>query len=94
MLNLFLAILLGNFDRARAKGGKKTIFAAFESFKNQGYDLTIAIEYLFDDIQFSAYIQEKILSVTDPRDLERERKRAIEAGELVEDSKDEQSQGS
>ena len=56
MLNLFLAILLGNFDRARAKGGKKKIFEAFESFKNQGYDLTIAIEYLFDDAEFSIYI--------------------------------------
>lgn len=29
MLNLFLAILLGNFDRARNSGGKKKIFDAF-----------------------------------------------------------------
>ena len=29
MLNLFLAILLGNFDKARNFGQKKKVFAAF-----------------------------------------------------------------
>ena len=31
MLNLFLAILLGNFDRARSYGEKKKILEAFDS---------------------------------------------------------------
>ena len=49
LLNLFLAILLGNFDRARSFGEKKKIFDAFESLSKMGYKLNIAIAYLFDD---------------------------------------------
>lgn len=61
MLNLFLAILLGNFDRARNFGEKKKIFDAFDSLGKMGYNLNIAIQYLFDDADFSKYIEEKIL---------------------------------
>ena len=49
MLNLFLAILLGNFDRARNFGEKKKIFDAFDSMNKMGYNLNISIAYLFDD---------------------------------------------
>lgn len=74
MLNLFLAILLGNFDRARNSGGKKKIFDAFDQLQKQGYELNIAITYLFDDADFSRYIEEKILSVKDERDIQREKR--------------------
>lgn len=62
MLNLFLAILLGNFDRARASGEKKKIFTAIERLKKDGYDLNVAIAYLFDDAEFSKYIEDKVLA--------------------------------
>jgi hypothetical protein len=61
MLNLFLAILLGNFDRARNFGEKKKIFDAFDSLGKMGYNLNIAITYLFDDPDFQKFIEEKIL---------------------------------
>jgi hypothetical protein len=62
MLNLFLAILLGNFDRARASGEKKKIFIAIEQLKKNGYDLNVAIAYLFDDAEFMKYIEDKVLA--------------------------------
>ena len=68
MLNLFLAILLGNFDRARAFGEKKKIIDAFESLSRMGYKLNIAIAYLFDDQDFTRYIEEKILAVNGDKD--------------------------
>ena len=49
MLNLFLAILLGNFERARNYGEKKKILEAFDSLMKMGYKINIAIAYLFDD---------------------------------------------
>jgi len=52
MLNLFLAILLGNFDRARSFGEKKKIFEAFDSLAQMGYKLNVAISSLFDDKEF------------------------------------------
>ena len=61
MLNLFLAILLGNFDRARNMGEKKKIFDAFENMNKLGHTLEITIMYLFDDIDFARYIYEKVL---------------------------------
>jgi len=61
MLNLFLAILLGNFDRARSFGEKKKIFDAFENLSKMGYKLNIAIAYLFDDQEFTKYLEEKVL---------------------------------
>lgn len=81
MLNLFLAILLGNFDRARNSGGKKKIFDAFDQLQKQGYELNIAITYLFDDADFSRYIEEKILSVKDERDYQREERLRQEQAE-------------
>jgi len=40
MLNLFLAILLGNFDRARNFGAKKKVFETFKALGEQNYDLS------------------------------------------------------
>ena len=39
MLNLFLAVLLGNFDNARMYMEKKKLFAEFEKCKKQNMDL-------------------------------------------------------
>lgn len=61
MLNLFLAILLGNFDRARNFGEKKKIFDAFDNLTKMGYKLNIAIAYAFDDQDFTRYIEDKVL---------------------------------
>ena len=61
MLNLFLAILLGNFDRARNFGDKKKILDAFDSLAKMGYNLNISITYLFDDADFTKYIEDKVL---------------------------------
>lgn len=61
MLNLFLAILLGNFDRARKIGETKKIFDAFEAMSKQGYSMKETIQNLFDDEDFSKYVEEKIL---------------------------------
>lgn len=65
MLNLFLAILLGNFERARTFGEKKKLFDAFESMEKMGLNLKEAIQCLFDDADFSKYIDDKILMTKD-----------------------------
>tara|TARA_B110000305_G_scaffold239654_1_gene308047 strand:- start:587 stop:1597 length:1011 start_codon:yes stop_codon:yes gene_type:complete len=62
MLNLFLAILLGNFDRARNFGEKKKIFDAFGGLNDMGYDLLVSITNLFDDPDLIKYIEDKVLS--------------------------------
>lgn len=63
MLNLFLAILLGNFDAARKNGEKKKIFHAFQSLIHEGnFELNIAIGLVFDDAEFVRYIEDKILN--------------------------------
>jgi hypothetical protein len=68
MLNLFLAILLGNFDRARNFGEKKKIFDAFDSLAKMGYNLNISITYLFDDADITKYIEEKVLKPNENKD--------------------------
>lgn len=63
MLNLFLAILLGNFDRARGLSEKKKIFDTINSLLNEmSYDLREAIGVLFDDAEFTKYIYDKVLT--------------------------------
>jgi hypothetical protein len=74
MLNLFLAILLGNFDRARNFGEKKKILDAFNTLGNMGYNLHIAIAYLFDDADFTKYIEDKILQDKQEKTKEQQRK--------------------
>ena len=62
MLNLFLAILLGNFDQARNLGEKTKIFVAFNSITNEmDFELNAAIGILFDDADFTRYIEDKII---------------------------------
>ena len=73
MLNLFLAILLGNFDQARNKGDKMKIFMAFNSLTNEmRYELNIAIGILFDDVDFTRYIEDRILGVNKKKDEDEE----------------------
>lgn len=73
MLNLFLAILLGNFDRARNLGEKKKIFDAFNSLIN-GMDvqLNVAIGILFDDADFTRYIEDKVLAINKEKSNEQD----------------------
>jgi len=59
MLNLFLAILLGNFDRARDFGQKRKNFLVFKAFYNQDYDLSETLDWMFGDM--SVLIKTKIL---------------------------------
>ena len=40
MLNLFLAILLGNFDKARDFGAKKKLLICFADLSQAGNDLS------------------------------------------------------
>jgi len=40
LLNLFIAILLGNFERARDFGGKKKLLKCFTELRKAGYDLS------------------------------------------------------
>ena len=49
MLNLFLAILLGNFDKARDFGGKKKLLHAFIDLRDEGYDLSQRIDWILED---------------------------------------------
>lgn len=49
MLNLFLAILLGNFDKARDFGAKKKLLNCFDTLKLAGYDQSQCIDLILDD---------------------------------------------
>ena len=59
MLNLFLAILLGNFERARDFGVKKKLFDHFVEMRRDGKDLSTSITAILEDI--SDYVKVKIL---------------------------------
>lgn len=59
MLNLFLAILLGNFDRARDFGSKKKLLMCFTELKNLGYDLSQCIDFILNEQE--EYIKFSIL---------------------------------
>jgi hypothetical protein len=84
MLNLFLAILLGNFDRAKNAFDKSKIFTAFEQYMKNGESVNLAIIYLFDDANFAAYIEEKILTNDSERKSE-DSKLSDDFGQLSED---------
>jgi len=49
MLNLFLAILLGNFDKARDFGAKKKLITCFMDLKRAGFDLPQCIDMILED---------------------------------------------
>ena len=59
MLNLFLAILLGNFERAREFGVKKKIFETFIELQDRGVDLSQSINVILDDL--SEYVKKSVL---------------------------------
>lgn len=59
MLNLFLAILLGNFDKARDFGAKKKLLDCFMSLKEAGFDLSQNIDMILDDT--AEYVKFSIL---------------------------------
>ena len=50
MLNLFLAILLGNFDKARNQGQKKKVFEAFKELTHNKLPLSIQLELILGDM--------------------------------------------
>ncbi len=50
MLNLFLAILLGNFEKARQYWLKKKIFEVFEKFMEFGIPLQKAIDKILGEM--------------------------------------------
>lgn len=81
MLNLFLAILLGNFDRARNLGEKKKIFDAFNSMINEmDLKLNVAISILFDDADFTRYIEDKVLAINKAKDNEKDEEEQEDEG--------------
>jgi hypothetical protein len=53
MLNLFLAILLGNFDKARSFWLKKGIFEMFDTAIEKKYSLSNAISVILGDVNDS-----------------------------------------
>ena len=59
MLNLFLAILLGNFDKARSFWLKKSIFEMFETAIDRKYSLSKAISIILGDVNKS--VKEELL---------------------------------
>ena len=59
MLNLFLAILLGNFDKARDYGAKKKLLHCFEDLKHAGFDQSQCIDLILGDT--SEYCKVSIL---------------------------------
>mgnify|MGYP002631210281 FL=1 len=66
MLNLFLAILLGNFDKARNFGQKKKVFEAFyeimgevDECGNKKYNLNQSLDIILGDMSY--YVKTKVL---------------------------------
>ena len=59
MLNLFLAILLGNFEKARDFGVKKKLFDTFVEFHNQKFDLSTSMDAILEDV--SEHVKIRIL---------------------------------
>ena len=66
MLNLFLAILLGNFDKARTFWLKKSIFEMFGVAIEKQYSLSKAINIILGEVSKS--VKEELL-VHEPKDI-------------------------
>ena len=66
MLNLFLAILLGNFDKARSYWLKKRIFEMFETAIKREYTLKQALTIILGDV--SETVRDELL-VHEPKDI-------------------------
>jgi hypothetical protein len=63
MLNLFLAILLGNFDSARQLMAKKRAFEEFKRLRKKKVPLSIALEIILGDL--GEYVKNNILLVNE-----------------------------
>ena len=59
MLNLFLAILLGNFDKARNFGQKKKVFEAFKEILGLNKSLSETLDIILGDM--SVHVKTKVL---------------------------------
>ena len=59
MLNLFLAILLGNFDKARTFGQKKKVFEAFREIICEGKTLNESLDIILGEM--SKHVKIKVL---------------------------------
>ena len=57
MLNLLLAILLGNFEKARDFGLKKRIFDAFQEMRDSGLSLNQAVDLILGDLAFHTKVK-------------------------------------
>lgn len=66
MLNLFLAILLGNFDKARTYWLKKRIFEMFDTAIKREYTLSHALSLVLGDV--TQTVKQELL-VHEPRDI-------------------------
>ena len=66
MLNLFLAILLGNFEKARSFWLKKSIFEMFETAIERKYGLTRAMNVILGEVNKS--VRDELLD-HDPKDI-------------------------
>ena len=66
MLNLFLAILLGNFDKARSYWLKKRIFEMFDTAIKREYTLKQALTIILGDV--SETVRDELL-VHEPKDI-------------------------
>jgi hypothetical protein len=57
MLNLFLAILIGNFEKARNFGQKKKVFEAFREIRMNDRSLNQALDIILCDMSIYAKIK-------------------------------------
>lgn len=59
MLNLFLAILLGNFEKARSLGLKRQVFDAFKELLANKHSMNEALDIILGDM--SGHVKIKVL---------------------------------
>ena len=57
MLKLLLAILLGNFEKARDYGEKKKILDAFQEMQDDGLSLNQAMDLILGDLSFHTKVR-------------------------------------
>jgi hypothetical protein len=70
LMNLFLAIMLGNFDKARFYQMKKQVLKAFQELMHREtgdkYDVVEACDLIFGDL--SAHVKYRVLKLYNPND--------------------------
>ena len=69
-MNLFLAIMLGNFDKAKSFGQKKKVLEAYQELlieqKEVKHSLFFANEVIFDG-NTSKYVNDELLKIKKPK---------------------------